>query len=398
VPPADLLYADEPPDRRIVWVRPELVAEVQFANWTRAGRVHRPSISVCARTNPREVVREPPGPEVPRQTLHSAACTRIVHAPAPAKEGRTTKGKDSRVEPAAAPVVRARRGEEHETLEGIALSHPDKELWPGITKRDLAEYWLAVAPHALPGIAQRPLAVVRCPDGIAGQHFFQKHHQPGFPEAIRGGEAGGQPYLALDDAAGLVAAAQAGAIELHAWGAREADPLHPDRLVFDLDPGEGVAFAEVIKAAREVCARLAELGLTAFCRTTGGKGLHVVAPLTPRADWNAVREWCRRFAQAMEAEAPSRYVASVPKRKRVGHILVDWLRNGIGATAIASFSPRARPGATVATPLDWREVKPGLDPASFTLRTIPERLRRRRRDPWAGFAEAARPLPEQEEA
>ena len=279
------------------------------------------------------------------------------------------------------------------TLGGVALSHPDRALWPGITKRDLAEYWLAVADAALPEIASRPLAVVRCLDGIDGPHFFQKHAHAGMTAPVRAGEAQGNPYLAIDDARGLVAMAQMAAIELHAWGATEADPAHPDRLVFDLDPGEGVTFATVAEAAQELRRRLDRLGLVAFCRTTGGKGLHLVVPIRPQAEWGPVRDFCHGFAARLAHDAPDRFVATVAKNARKGRILIDWLRNGPGATAVASFSPSARPGATVATRLAWREVTSRLDPAAFTLRTVPDRLRRQPQDPWADFAAAAAELP-----
>ena len=362
-PPEGLRYGAERPDRRITWVRPELVAEVQYLGMSGGGRL-RQAVFLGVREDKaaREVVREVPNPELTRQVFRSAARTRIV---GPRKAG-----------------------------EGGTLTNADKELWPGITKADLAAYWRAVAPYALPEIAGRPLAFVRCPDGIAGPHFFQKHRSAGFPPQIRTGESDGAPWLAIDDLEGLLAAVQMAAIELHAWGASGADPLHPDRLVFDLDPGEGVAFSDVVAAAKEVRARLAALGLAAFCRTTGGKGLHVVVPLVAHADWEAARIWCRRFAERMAQDQPDRYVASVPKARRRGHILVDWLRNSLGAIAIASFSPRARPGAGVATPLAWREVTASLDPVRFTLRTVPDRLARQRRDPWEGFAAAAKPLPE----
>jgi bifunctional non-homologous end joining protein LigD len=310
--------------------------------------------------------------------MRASGATRIMHAAAAAAMR-------------AAPSGRKRAGAE--IVSGVTLTHPDRALWPGVTKRDLAEYWLAVAAHALPEIAGRPLALVRCPEGIDGERFFQKHGRPGFPKEIRAGEAGNAPYLALDDVAGLVACAQVAAIELHAWGAREADALHPDRVVFDLDPGESVAFAEVVRAALEVRERLERAGFAAFCRTTGGKGLHVLAPVTPGADWDATRAWCRGFAEAMAADSPDRYVSRLPKAEREGKILVDWLRNGLGSTAVASFSPRARPGATVATPLAWREVTAKLDPAGFTLASVPARLSRQRTDPWQGFAGAGRPIP-----
>jgi bifunctional non-homologous end joining protein LigD len=275
----------------------------------------------------------------------------------------------------------------------VRLSHPEKEFWPGITKRDLAEYWAAVADRALPEIAGRPLAIVRCPDGIGHEHFFQKHASLGFPKQLRAAEAGGAPYIVLEDAAGLIAAAQMGALELHAWGARESDPLHPDRIVFDLDPGEGITMADLAAAAHEVRDRLQRLSLDSFCRTSGGKGLHVVAPLTPRADWDSARAWCRAFAELMVADSPDRYVAAIKKSIRAQKILVDWLRNGLGSTAIASFSPRARPGAGVATRLAWTEVTGALDPAAFNLRTVPDRITAQKADPWAGFEAASRPLP-----
>ena len=202
---------------------------------------------------------------------------------------------------------------------------------------------------------------------------------------MRDGAAAGSPYVALDDADGLIAMAQMSAIELHAWGAREADPLHPDWVVFDLDPGEGVEWAEVVRSAHAVRDRLGQLGLASFCRTTGGKGLHVVVPLTPSPDWDweRVKTFCRAFAELMVAEEPDRYVAHVKIADRHGRILIDWLRNAIGNTAIGSFCPRARPGAMVATPLAWDEVTPKLDPARFTLRTVPERLARLSRIPGA---------------
>ena len=174
----------------------------------------------------------------------------------------------------------------------------------------------------------------------------------------------------------------------------EADPLHPDRMVFDLDPGEGVAFADVVKAALDMRDQLQRLGLTSFCRTTGGKGLHVVVPLEPVAHWDAVKPFCRAFAETLSQEQPDRFLSTVKKADRHGRILIDWLRNGLGATAIASFSPRARDGATVATPIAWDDVDRKLDPAKFTLRTVPERLARLRADPWTGFESLRQRLPD----
>jgi bifunctional non-homologous end joining protein LigD len=187
--------------------------------------------------------------------------------------------------------------------------------------------------------------------------------------------------------------AQMSAIELHTWGAAEDDPLHPDRLVFDLDPGEGVAVRQIVEAAKDVRERLQQLSLEAFCRTSGGKGLHVVVPLTPDADWDQARQFCHAFAETMAQDAPDRYVAHVKIADRSGRILVDWLRNGLGATAVASFCPRARPGAGVATPLAWNEVTAKLDPAAFTVKTVPARLAKLKADPWDGFDAADQRLP-----
>ena len=276
---------------------------------------------------------------------------------------------------------------------GIELTHPDRALWPGISKRALAEYWLAVAPFALPFLAHRPLAIVRCPDGIGGEHFFQKRGRGLLPPAVREGEAASSPYLAIDDAAGLVSLAQIAAIELHPWGAAEADALHPDLLVFDLDPGEDVPFAEVVRAAQMLRERLERLGLGAFCRTTGGKGLHVAVPLAPRAGWEEAKAFCRSFAETLSNEQPQRFLPRLAKLERRGRILIDWLRNGLGATAIGAFCPRARPGAIVATPLAWSEVTARLDPRAFTLASLPRRLAGRGAAAWDGFEPARRALP-----
>jgi bifunctional non-homologous end joining protein LigD len=295
--------------------------------------------------------------------------TTIVHAPAP-KRGSQRVGE-------------------------VEITHADRELWPGITKRDLADYWRAVSAHALPGIAGRPLALLRCPEGIGGERFFQKHGNKGLPATLREGVVEEGPYLAIDSEEGLVACAQMSAIELHVWGAPERDTAHPDHIVLDLDPGDGVTFADVCQAAKDVRVRLQKVGLESFCRTSGGRGLHVVAPIRPAAGWNAVRAFCRHFAASMEAEMPDRFVSTVSKVKRRGRILVDWLRNGPGATAVASYSPRARPGATVATPLSWREVTSKLDPQRFTIATVPARLKRLKSGPWKGYGALDQTIPEE---
>jgi bifunctional non-homologous end joining protein LigD len=290
-------------------------------------------------------------------------------------------------------VTAARPKPRAANLEGVTLTHPDRELWPGVTKQHLAEYWQAVADHALPGLAHRPLAIVRCPEGIDGEHFFQKRGHGHLPDGIRQGEASESPYLAIDDLHGLVAMAQIAAIELHAWGATEADPLHPDQMVFDLDPGEGVAFTQVVRAATDIRDKLEQVGLRSFCRTTGGKGLHVVVPLDAENGWDVVKPFCRAFAETLSEAEPDRFLPTLKKADRRGRILIDWLRNGLGATAVASYCPRARPGATVATPLAWKEVTARLDPAAFTVQSVPGRLARLKADPWEGFTTLRQQLP-----
>ena len=376
--PGDMLLSAEKPDRKITWVKPDLVAEVTFAGWSGAGRVrHAVYLGLREDKAASEVVRDVPDADVKRVRLRPERAA-VVTARPPGKRS---------------PVARKPAAPVATTPAAVRLTHPDRELWPGITKQMLADYWAAVAATALPGIARRPLALVRCVDGVDGQHFFQKHAMKGMPPQFHEGSVDGAPYLAFDDADGLRACAQMAAIELHSWGSALPDAAHADRLVFDLDPGPGVEWATTIRAATALRDRLGRAGLAAFCRTSGGKGLHVVAPIVPGANWDTVRAWCRAYAEAMEAESPGEYVASVPKARRAGRILIDWLRNGLGSTAVASFSPRARPGATVATPIAWREVTPKLNPAAFTVLTVPKRLARLRADPWEGFAAAAKPLP-----
>ncbi|KAA2234375.1 non-homologous end-joining DNA ligase [Salinarimonas soli] len=282
-----------------------------------------------------------------------------------------------------------------ERVAGIALTHPDRVLWEGqgITKRDLARYHEAVAGHLLPHAANRPLTLVRCPGGSGTSCFFAKHPWAGLDPAVEAVRVGDDEAVAVRDPAGLVALVQAGVLEIHPWGATLADPERPDRLVIDLDPAEDVGFDAVRAAALEVRGRLEAAGLVGFLKTTGGKGLHVVAPLVPRAGWEEARAFAAALAGSMEHDAPSRFTHASRKAERTGRIFVDYLRNTRGATAVAPYSPRARPGAPVATPLAWDELTPGLRPGDLTVATVPARLAGSTRDPWEGFAAAARPLP-----
>ena len=384
--PGGLVESGEPIDKAIRWVRPEIVTEVQFAGWSGGGRLrHATYLGIREDKTPDEVIfastpDAAPEPTPPPVALLASQPKRpdaprsvIVHA---------TKPKPKQAEVA-----------------GVAISHPDRQLWPGLTKLDLAKYWQSILPWATPAVLNRPLALVRCPDGVGGsQQFFQKHAMPGQQPAVHASSFEGHPYLFVDGAPGLAALSQMAAIELHSWGAACADPGRPDRVVFDLDPGEGVAWPDVVAAAHDVRARLDALGLTCFCRTTGGKGLHVVVPLQPGDGWEVVRPWCQAFARVMEAQRPEAYLSTLPKVKRRGKILVDWLRNGLGSTAIASFSPRARPGATAAVPITWAEVTDALDPAAFTITTVPDRLQALKRDPWDGFDAVRQTLPNSQPA
>jgi bifunctional non-homologous end joining protein LigD len=396
-PPNGLMVAGEELEKGIHWVKPELIAETSFPAWSGAGRVrHAVFLGLREDKAPRDVVLDPADADAerravdPKDFIGSSKWRGPIIAVPPKREpvqpaaARTSRS----IVTAKAPKART------ETIEGITLTHPDRALWPGITKRDLADYWMTVADHALPGLANRPLAIVRCPEGIDGEHFFQKHGHGTMPAGVRDGVADKAPFLAIDGLQGLVAMAQMSAIELHVWGATEADPLHPDLLVFDLDPGEGVKVAEIAAAALDMRDKLEVLGLASFCRTSGGKGLHVVVPLVPEQPWDLVRTFCRSFAETVSAANPEKYLAHVKIADRRGRILIDWLRNGLGSTAVASFCPRARPGAGVATPLAWQEVTPKLDLAAFTVQTVPERLAKLRVDPWADFEGSRRRLPE----
>ena len=394
------MVAGEDLERTIHWVKLDLIAEVSFTAWSGAGRVrHGVFLGLREDKAPKDVVRDPADPDAerravtPRDYLGSAKKKGPVIAVPPKRPAsqQTPASQPARTSSAivTAKAPRART----ETIEGVTLTHPDRELWPGITKRDLVEYWQSVAKHALPGLAHRPLAIVRCPEGVDGEHFFQKHGHGTMPPGIRDGVADKAPFLAIDGLQGLVAMAQMSAIELHVWGATEADPLHPDQLVFDLDPGEGVKVPDIVAAALDMRDRLEALGLAGFCRTSGGKGLHVVVPLQPEQPWDPVRAFCKTFAETVSAERPEKYLAHVKIADRRGRILIDWLRNGLGSTAVASFCPRARPGAGVATPLAWAEVTPKLNLQAFNLKTVPERLARLKADPWADFDRERRSLP-----
>ena len=274
-------------------------------------------------------------------------------------------------------------------LENARLTHPDRVLYPeqGLTKRGLAEYYVEVADWMLPHVAGRPLSLVRCPSGQGKECFYQKHISKGLPEGLREvmirESEGEEPYPVLDGVEGLLALVQMNVLEIHPWGSRADDVERPDRLIFDLDPDPSVGWPRVVEAGFEIRDRLAAMKLTSFVKTTGGKGLHVVVPITPRQEWPEVKAFCEAVATAAARDSPDRYTTNMAKAARPGKIFLDYLRNGRGATAIAAYSPRARPGAPVATPLAWEELGPSLGSDHYTVATLPRRLKALARDPWA---------------
>jgi bifunctional non-homologous end joining protein LigD len=280
----------------------------------------------------------------------------------------------------------------------VALTHPDRIYWPDarVTKAGLAEYYTSIWRKIAPYIVRRPLALLRCPDGIDGQKFFQKHAWKGLNPNIvlvtEPNKKSEEPLISVEDLDGLVGLVQAAALEIHPWGSTVADWERPDKLIMDLDPGEEVSWEAIIAAAKETAARLRDRGLTPFVKTTGGKGLHIVAPLQPKAGWPAVKAFTKAIAEGMAADSPDRYVATITKSKRQGKILIDYLRNQRGMTAVAPYSTRARPGAPVSMPLAWEELGPSIGPASFTVSNAGIRLASLTADPWEDFQAAAAPL------
>jgi bifunctional non-homologous end joining protein LigD len=282
---------------------------------------------------------------------------------------------------------------------GVRLTHPDRVMWEeqGLTKQELAEYYLEIADWVLPQVVHRPLAVVRCPSGAEKGCFFQKHSWAGLSEhVIRetvSHEKGEDDVLVVRDIRGIVGLVQAGVLEIHPWGATLKSIERPDRLIFDFDPGEEVPWSDVLESAREVRERLKQRGLESFPKTTGGKGLHVVVPLAPKAGWNEVKAFAQAVAEDMEAESPGRYLTKAAKAERTGRIFIDYLRNARGATAVAAYSTRARAGAPVSTPLAWDELSDAIRSDGFSVENIPARLRSLRTGPWDDFERLRRTLP-----
>ncbi|MCC8429089.1 DNA ligase D [Reyranella aquatilis] len=369
--------ASPPKEANMHWARPDLVAEIEFAGWTGAGNVRQAAFKGLRVDKPAE--------EVEAEVAAKPAKTKMAR-PAPRQVAGRRKG-------TATPSDRA-------IVMGVSISHPDKPLWPDekppVTKLELAKYYEAIGDWMIDHIAGRPCSIVRTPDGIDGkQKFFQRHAMPGSSHLLSEVKVSGdrKPYLQIDRVEGLAAVAQMGATELHPWNCQPGQPERPGRLVFDLDPAPDVKFTSVIAGAREVAARLRKLGLVPFCKTTGGKGLHVVVPLkddVKSPDWDTAKTFAREICRRVAEDEPGLYVIKMSKAERTGRIFLDYLRNDRTATAVAPLSSRARPGAPVSMPIEWTQVKAGLDPMKYTVRTAPALLRKSK--PWKDYATSAKPL------
>jgi bifunctional non-homologous end joining protein LigD len=346
-------------ERGIVWVKPELVAEIAFGSWTASKTLRHASFLGLREDKPAdEVVEEKP--VKPRANKPSAAT----------RAGRKAGAETS-----------------------VTLSNPDKPLWPdiGFTKQDLLDYYAGVWERMAPFVVERPLSLLRAPDGVGGQVFFQKHAGAGLHKSVsRMRDRDGEELLFIRDFDGLAALVQLGTVEVHVWGAKVDAIETPDQVIFDLDPDPGVPVERVREAALTVRQRLEELGFESFLKTSGGKGFHVVLPLRPKAGWDEVKGFARDFAKAMEQAEPKLYTATLSKKARKGRIFIDYLRNGRGSTAIAPFSTRARPGAAVAMPVAWELLEKNLAPDAFKAPDVAKKGPPD--DAWAAFFKPKRAL------
>jgi bifunctional non-homologous end joining protein LigD len=351
--------------RGALWVTPQLVAEVAFSTWTADNLVRQASFKGLREDKPAsEVVREKAAKGIPNARTASVSSKSSTRTDAPGK-----------------------------TSSSIAMprvTHPEKivDRESALTKQQFVAYYAEVASHILPHIADRPLSIVRCPSGTAAKCFFQKHVKPGLPKGIGSVEivdrksGKPEPYITLSDAAVIPELGQLNVFELHPWGAPASDFEHPDRIIFDLDPDASIEWKVLGETASEVRDRLKKLGLESFLKSTGGKGLHIVAPIRCEHDWPTVKEFAHQFVLAMEAEEPSLYITRMTKSARVGRIYLDYLRNERGATAVAPYSPRSRSGVPVSVPMAWSELKASAPPRCLVAQ-FEDWRKRLSHDPWA---------------
>ena len=379
-----------PEEKNIRWAEPRLVAEIEFAGWTDTGNIRQASFKGLREDKlARDVVAEIP-------SLTAAADTPSNEERKPMAKKRS-RGKE-RTDPSNASSA---KGPGPLLVMGVTISKPDKALWADagdrepVTKADLARYYEVVGDWMLPHLKGRPCSLVRVPDGVGAEQFFQRHATAGMSDLltsvkVRGDKA---PYVQIDRVAALIAAAQVATLEIHPWNCAPGNPEVAGRLVFDLDPAPDVNFDAVIAAAIEIRDRLKATGLESFCKTTGGKGLHVVTPLTAgktAVQWPVAKNFAHIVCAQMAHDTPTKYLDNMSKSQRVGKIFLDYLRNDRLSTAVAVLSPRARDGAPVSMPVLWKDVRRGLEPKKFTLRSAPALLRKAK--PWEGYAEAARSL------
>ena len=345
--------ADRASARGVTWITPKLVAEIAFAEFTADGNVRHGSYL----------------------GLRGDKLAKSV--------------KPDKAAPAPTPA------------ETVKISSRDRVIFPdsGQTKGELADYYEAVAGIMLPFAARRPVSLVRCPQGRAKKCFFQKHDSGAFGDGvhhvpIRERDGGTEDYLYVEDARGLLQCVQMGTIEFHGWASRTEDVEAPDRMIFDLDPDEGLDFGDVKQAARDIRARLSDIGLVSFAMLSGGKGVHVVVPLATGHGWNAHKDFARRFAEALSLAEPERFTAAMSKAKRKGKIFIDWLRNQRGATAVLPYSARARSGAPVAIPIGWNELKSMKDAKPFNIDDAGRLIARAESKTLAGWGFAQQELPD----
>jgi bifunctional non-homologous end joining protein LigD len=359
------------------WIKPDLVAEVEYSNWTRDGLLRHPVFLGL------------------REDKSAASVVRDDVAPSekPPSNKRPTEpaGQSKAIELPKLQWQRSFTPSEVKALQKVELTNPGRILYPkeGITKRDLVVYYAQVADWMLPHVVNRPVSLVRCPEGQGGSQFFQKHTAAGTPETLRRvvirENEKDETYLVIADLPGLVSVVQISALEIHPWGATIDDIEHPDRMIFDLDPDPAIGWPKVVEAAREIHQSLKDMGLESFVKTSGGKGLHIVVPLQRRQVWDEVKRFAKAFCYRLASKSPQRYTPYMSKAARPGKIYLDYVRNSRGATVVAPYSTRASERATVSTPISWEELSTEIGPGYFHVGNVPNRLASLKRDPWEKF-------------